>query len=245
MQTVETGIYDSLTSGKIDASKWQLLSFPMGNGQTWTWSEPNARIYPRDGGTAITVDPFTRKHDTVHMFDDPKQLYGSTRTFPISPSGLSIFEVEMAAETHRSNAEDLQDGFAGFILMDFTTGMIFDFIASSKKIGAIYERLLIPGVTNEETAFTHIIESPFSGVTTMPGQLHQYSIRIDPSNKKAEWFVDNKRFFKTEQVPAIPKALMIGFGLFTLKPVDKVKGSVSLHGQGATGVWKNFKYYTR
>jgi len=35
---------------------------------------------------------------------------------------------------------------------------------------------------------------------------------------------------------------MIGWGLFTLKPVDPVKGSTSVHGQGATGIWKNFRY---
>src|SRR5438309_11216895 len=84
---------------------------------------------------------------------------------------------------------------AGFILMDFSTGMIFDFVATGKKIGAIYERVLIPGVTDENTAFTHLIESPFVGVATSPRRLHKYSVRIDASDKKAEWFVDGKKFF--------------------------------------------------
>src|SRR5437773_3760766 len=129
----------------------------------------------------------------------------------------------------------------GFILMDFSTGMIFDFISTGQKIGAIYERLLIPGVTDEKTAFTYLIEAPFSGIRTEPGKLHQYSIRIDASKRRAEWFADGKTFFKAEGVPVEPKEIMIGWGLFTLNPVDPVKGSVSIHGQGATGVWKNFR----
>lgn len=242
MQELSSGIYDNLVSGQIDPSKWKVLSFPMGNGQSWTWAEPKARIGPMSGGLGITVDPFTRKHDTIHMFDDPKQLYGSIRNFPVSKDRTTVFEVDMGAETYHSNADDLQDAFAGFILMDFSTGMIFDFISTGKKIGAIYERLLIPGVTDENTSFTHIIESPFAGVNVVPRKLNHYTVNIDARNKRAEWYVDGKRFFRTDGVPAEPKEIQIGFGLFTLRPVDPAKGSTSVHGQGATGIWKNFRY---
>src|SRR2546425_3815822 len=143
MLKTETNLYDDMSKGRIDPSKWKVLSFPMGNGENWVWEEPKARISSRNGGLALTVDPFTRKHDKVHMFDDPKQLYGSTRTFPVSRDSVTVFEVEMGAETYRSNAQDIQDGFAGFITMDFSTGMIFDFVSTGRKVGAIYERLLI------------------------------------------------------------------------------------------------------
>jgi len=238
----ETNLYDDMSTGRVDPSKWKILSFPMGNGQNWTWEEPKAKISSRNGGLALTIDPFTRKHDTIHMFDDPKQLYGSTRTFPVSIDRQTVFEVDMGAETYRSNAEDLQDAFAGMILMDFSTGMIFDFVTTGRKIGVIYERLLIPGVTDEKTAFTYLIEAPFSGIKTKPELMHHYSVRIDAKNKRAEWTVDGRAFFKTENIPAAPKEIQIGWGLFTLKPVDSEKGSVSVHGQGATGIWKNFRY---
>ncbi len=242
LQALQTGLYDSLASGRIDPSKWTIMSFPMGDGNVWTWAEPAARISSRNGGTALTIDPFTRKHDKVHMFDDPKQLYGSTRNFPVSKTGLTTFEVDMGAETYRSNAEDISDAFAGLILMDFSTGMIFDFVTTGKKIGVIYERLLIPGLTDERTAFTYLIESPFSGVKTSPNKMHHYTVNLDAPNKRAEWLVDGKKFFNAESVPAWPNEIQIGFGLFTLKPVDIEKGSMSVHGQGATGVWKDFKY---
>ncbi len=242
MLQTETPIYDEMSKNTVDPSKWKIMSFPMGNGENWTWAEPKARLESKAGGLALTIDPFTRKHDTIHMFDDPKQLYGSTRSFPVSGSGVTTFEVDMGCETYRSNAEDLRDAFAGFILMDFATGMIFDFVSTGKKIGAIYERLLIPGVTDEKTAFTYLIESPFSGVRTEPGRLHHYQVKIDVPRKRADWMVDGRHFFKAEGIPADPKEIMIGFGLFTLNPVDPVKGSVSVHGQGATGIWKNFRY---
>ncbi len=242
MLKTEGFLYDDLSNGRIDPAKWNILSFPMGSGETWTYAEPKARVEPRGGGTALTVDPFTRKHDTIHMFDDPKQLYASTRTFPIHQDGVTVLEAEMGAETYHGHPEDVGDGFAGFINMDFVTGMIFDFVSTGRKIGAIYERLLIPGVTDEKAAFTYLVESPFSGVRTEPGRLHHYSIRIDAPRKRAEWSVDGRPFFKAEEIPVVPKEMMFGFGLFTLKPVDPVNGSTSVHGQGATGVWRNFRH---
>lgn len=242
MLETEEFVYDDLSKGKIDPSKWKIMSFPIGNGENWVWQEPKVRIEARNGGTALTVDPFTRKHDHVHMFDDPKQLYGSTRTFPVSTDSVTVFEVEMGAETYRSNAQDIQDGFAGFILMDFSTGMIFDFVSTGRKIAAIYERLLIPGITDEETAFTYVIEAPFAKISIKPEQMHHYMIRIDAPKKRVEWFVDGKPFFKAESIAATPRDIMLGFGLFTLKPTDPEKGSVSVHGQGATGIWRNFKH---
>jgi hypothetical protein len=214
----------------------------MRNGETWTWEEPRARFQAKNGGLAMTVDPFTWKHDHVHMFDDPKQLYGSTTTLPVSREGVTVFEVEMGAETYHGNPDDLQDGFAGFNVMDFSTGMIFDFISTGRKIGAIYERLLIPGLTDEKTAFTYLIESPFSGVHTEPGKIHQYSVRLDAARRTAEWHVDERPFFKAEGIAVSLGEITLGFGLFTLKPIDPSKGSVSVHGQGAMGIWKNFQY---
>jgi uncharacterized protein DUF6081 len=238
----ESALYDNMSKGQADPSKWKILGFPIGNGETWNWEEPRARLEAKNGGLSVTVDPFTRKHDHVHMFDDPKQLYGSTRTLPVSKDGLTTFEVEMGAETYRSNADDLRDGFVGFNVMDFSTGMIFDFISTGRKIGAIYERLLIPGLTDEKTSFTYLIESPFSGVRTEPGKMHHYSVRLDAAKRRAEWHVDERPFFKAEGIPVSLGEITLGFGLFTLKPIDPSKGSVSIHGQGATGIWKNFQY---
>ena len=121
--------------------------------------------------------------------------------------------------------------------------MIFDFVSTGRKIGAIYERLLIPGLTDEKTAFTYVIESPFSGVRTEPCKMHHYSVRLDAAKRRAEWgHVDARPFFKAEGIPVALGEITLGFGLFTLKPIDPSKGSVSVHGQGGTGIWKNFGY---
>ncbi|HVH14615.1 MAG TPA: DUF6081 family protein [Candidatus Angelobacter sp.] len=242
MLKTKAALYDSMSTGRVDPAKWKILGFPTGNGETWTWEEPKARFEAKNGGLAVTVDPFTRKHDHVHMFDDPKQLYGSTTTLPVSRDGITVFEVEMGAETYRGDADDLRDGFAGFNVMNFSTGMIFDFISTGQKIGAIYERLLIPGLTDEKTAFTYLVESPFSGVQTEPGKMHHYSVRLDGAKRRAEWHVDGRLFFKAEGIPVALGEITLGFGLFTLKPIHPSRGSVSVHGQGATGIWKSFQY---
>ena len=90
----EVAMYDEMSKNLVDSSRWKILSFPIGNGQTWAWEEPMARFEAKNGGLAVTVDPFTRKHNQVHKFDDPKQLYGSTRTLPVSRIGETMFEVE-------------------------------------------------------------------------------------------------------------------------------------------------------
>lgn len=242
MLKTEAAFYDSMSTGRVDPSKWKILGFPTGNGETWNWQEPSPRFEAKNGGLAVTVDPFTRKHDHVHMFDDPKQLYGSIITFPVSRDRITIFEVDMGAETYHSDPYDLRDGFVGFNVMDFSTGMIFDFVSTGQKIGAIYERLLIPGLTDEKTAFTYLIESPFSGIRTEPSKMHHYSVRLDAAKRRAEWHVDGRPFFTAEGIPVALGEITLGFGLFTLKPIDPSKGSVSVHGQGATGIWKNFQY---
>ena len=95
MLKTEAALYDNMSKDQVDPSKWKILGFPMGNGETWRWEEPRARFEATNGGLAVTVDPFTRKHDHVHMFDDPKQLYGSTTILPLSRNGVTAFEVEM------------------------------------------------------------------------------------------------------------------------------------------------------
>jgi hypothetical protein len=179
-------LYDELSGGAVDSTKWKLVSIPLEDGQVWLHEEPGARFEARDGGLALTVDPFTRKHDGAHMLDDPKQLYVSTRTFPVSQTETTRFEVEMGAESYRSNADDIGDAFAGFITVDFSTGMVFDVVSTGRKIGAVYERLLIPGVTDEKTAFTHLVESPFAGISTAPGRVHRYAITITPAERRVE-----------------------------------------------------------
>ena len=72
--------------------------------------------------------------------------------------------------------------------------------------------------------------------------MHHYSVRLDAARRTAEWLVDERPFFKAEGIPVSLGGITLGFGLFTLKPIDPLKGSVSLHGQGATGIWKDFRY---
>src|SRR5438309_11530629 len=120
----------NLRSGRSSVSLW-------GTARTGCGKNRRPGFHPRNGGLALTVDPFTRKHDRIHMLDDPKQLYASTRTFPVSLDQVTVFEAEMGAETYRINEEDWQYSFVGLILMDFCTVMLFDFIKNGIMISAI------------------------------------------------------------------------------------------------------------
>src|SRR5260370_42108051 len=135
------------------------------------------------------------------MFHGAKQTHWSCGTLSAAKGGATVLGVGVGAETCRGHADGLRDGFSGFNVIDFSTGMIFDFVSTGQKIGAIYERLLIPGLTDEETAFTYLIESPFSGLRTEPGKMHHYSVKLDTGRRKAEWHVDGRPFFKAERIP--------------------------------------------
>jgi len=52
MLQTETPIYDEMSKNTVDSSKWKIMSFPMGNGENWTWAEPKARLEAKAGGLA-------------------------------------------------------------------------------------------------------------------------------------------------------------------------------------------------
>lgn len=238
---MKTQIYDDFSSKKLDDGKWSILSFPSPDGSVWRYEEPNAEVEVCDGVLRITADPFTLKHDRIHMFDDPKHMYVSTRQFDLPKTGPVSFEVDMAIENYGCNADDLRDGFAAFNVLDLATAMVFDFIVTNTKIGVIYERLLVPNLTDEATAFTYLVEAPFVKVRNKPREFHNYRIEIDRGASRAVWYVDGKRFFRVDQLPVDVSKITIGMGLFTLKPPHPRLGSVSNHGQGASGYWRTFK----
>ncbi len=86
--------------------------------------------------------------------------------------------MDMGAETYRGNADDIRDAFAGFINMGFSTGMMFNFVATG-KIGVIYGRMLIPGVTDQKTAVTPRLMAQF-----IPRRRNSVSTRtVDPTGE--------------------------------------------------------------
>ncbi|EHP41083.1 hypothetical protein OR16_21813 [Cupriavidus basilensis OR16] len=211
---------DTFSSGAPDPSLWGVLEMPMPDGGMWKYEEP------------------ARRHDHVPMFDNPKHFLAMHAPLQITRDGAVTIGCEMACENHNGNPGDLFDGFAGFNVCDLANGLVFDFIISATRIGVVHERLPIPGVTPPGGDWLHIVQSPLVA-QNHPGEFHRYEITIDRGARTCEWHVDGKPIYATRLLAADVECVVPALGLFTLKPAMAGRGSVSNHGQGATGRWKN------
>src|SRR5438445_520658 len=158
---------------------------------------------------------------------------------PIAERSPTTISAEMACENYNGNPDDLIDGWIGLVVGDFSTGMIFDWMLSQTRVGALYERLPIPGVTPEGGSFSYIVQSPFVSINK-PGEFRSCEIALDPKARTAEWTVDGKPFYRTEGIPVEIKSVTLGLIVCTLKPTGP-NGSTSVHGQGAKGSWRLLK----
>jgi len=230
--------YDTFTAGALDPSKWQVLQLPTPDGSLWSYGDPQAEVEAKEGTLTVTVNPFRLKHDQVHMLDDPKHLLVTPQPIPVSADGPTTISVEMASENFNGNPDDLLDGWTGLVVGDFSTGMIFDWMLTSTRLGALYERLPIPGVTPEGGSFSYVVQSPFCALNS-PGEFHHYELVLDRAARTAEWRTDGKVFYRTAGIPVDVASVTLGLIVCTLLPPDPVKGSISAHGQGARGSWRH------
>ncbi len=142
----------------------------------------------------------------------------------------------MAAELAGGNPDDYRDGFSAFNVLDFESALVFDIISNGHKVWAIYERLLIPGVTSESEAFTNVIDLE---VATAPMCDHECEVEYDAEGAAVRYFVDGAEKLKITGVPARANRLTCGFGIITLHPIESGM-SVSCRGQGLKASWAAF-----
>lgn len=128
----KTQNYGTFEGSRLGPPKWELLQAPMGPGKTHVAQEPGAKITISGGTIEIKVDCF-QNSGNIPALEHPKHLYVSKEYFPLSPTGISTFSVEMAAENIGGNPDDYRDGVAGFVVQDMETAMIFDGIANGKR----------------------------------------------------------------------------------------------------------------
>ncbi|MGX6568581.1 DUF6081 family protein [Cupriavidus necator] len=229
---------DGLRTGAPDPAVWQVLEMPMPDGGMWRYEEPGARVQAEGGVLEIQVDRFTRQHALIPMFDNPKHFLVKREALTIAEGGVLTVGCEMACENHNGNPDDLFDGFAGFNVCDLANGMVFDFIISGTQIGVVHERLPIPGVTPAGGDWLHVVQSPLLA-QNHPGEFHRYEITLDRPARTCTWHVDGRRMYAVRNIVVDIGSVVVGLGLFTLKPAVAGVGSVSNHGQGASGRWRN------
>ena len=111
--------------------RWSPLSFPAGDGGTWTWAEPDARVRAHGGRLEIRVERFTRSHDVVQIFDNPKHLLGCKDVLAIPDHGIEI-ETSLGGETLRapevapSPTDYVGDIDAGFYVSAYLRSWAFE-----------------------------------------------------------------------------------------------------------------------
>jgi hypothetical protein len=237
-------VYDGFRTPRIDPAKWAVAKLPLGDGKVWEYYDPNTTVRTGDGTCEIAVNPFSRRHDTIQIADNPKTLFASATPLAIAGGEVLTVSAEVAATAHHANPDDIWDAFITLNLFDFESGLVLDFLLNGPLVYALYERLYIPGVTDETTALTKEANLP---VRSRPGQLHRCAMTYDRGRDVAEWRLGGELVYRAPGIPVKVNQFYLGMGLMTLKPIAAAlpyyfRRSTSNHGQGITGLWTNLRW---
>ncbi|GIF42941.1 DUF6081 family protein [Actinoplanes xinjiangensis] len=228
-----TTTYDDFTGDDIDASRWVTLVAEGADGQRFVYEDRNTRLRAGGGYLEVTVDPFSRFHDTDPKQNNAKQMYRSVRRFAVPAGGQLRVDVEMAVQTYRQIPYDLLDAFGAMSVFDLETGVVLNFAATNDTVYAVVERLLIPGVTGPDDHFVHRVVLP---TPTRPGQAHHYAIVYDATTSEAQWHVDGHCAYWA-RTPARVSGFHVGMALFSARDLRRYSRAERERGQGATGRW--------
>jgi hypothetical protein len=172
--------------GKLNGNEWQLAGVPLGDGNFWMYQDRNAAIEFADDAIEIHIPRFSAHHDQVQIFDNPKQLYLTKSGYEPGPDGILAFSCGMKASIIKGDSGNYHDGFCAFNVLDFESAIVFDIVSNGRKTWAIYERLLIPGVTTPQEAFTEVI--PINRETS-PDENLECAVVYDRNNDRAEYSI--------------------------------------------------------
>ncbi|WP_396655612.1 DUF6081 family protein [Microbacterium sp.] len=228
-----------LRESGFDGVHWQHLEYPgLGpDGIPWVCAERSARSTLADGKLSVTIDRFEIEH-AIQPVDNCKHVLLSTETFEVPADGWLSASARVSAENINATPRDYRDGFATLILIEPSTGWVFDCGVTGDQVFAIHERLPLPDVT----AFTRIVQDPLARVTRGPGEPHEFRMVLDAANRTATWFINDRLVFEASAV-VIPARVNVGLGIFTLHPTDG-EHSRSLHGQGIAASWEDIRIDT-
>lgn len=221
-------IYDAFDGPALDAERWVPGAVRLGDEVIWTYADPGLRTTLRGGTCEMAIDKFVLCHHGVQMFDNPKALYFSTRSWLVGQQPLS-FTTRLGAE-FTGDVSDYRNGFASFNVLDFATGTVMDIVGNGHKLWAITERLDIPGLDSPVPPFSEVVDLQ---VDTAPLREHVVEVCYDPAAGEARYSVDGTERYR-RRIETAPASLMLGMGLITLYPITDGM-STSCRGQGGCG----------
>ena len=237
--------FGDIVTGQAEGSAWVPGSFPMPDGKSWVYQEPDAVVVIQNGELIVTAMPFTRANDQVQFFDNAKHMYWSTRQFEVPAGGSLTIEWEQAARIMGAKEGDLYDGFVSFHLLDLARGVALNFFVGNDVLSTVHAHLPFPGATAPERDAGPKYFCWFDEQTgrVAPGEWHRYAIRVDAAADAVTWSMDGEVLKHAEGVGELGP-FTLAMGIMTEKDIVPGKGSVSCHGQGAQGRWRNIRAVT-
>jgi hypothetical protein len=232
---VVLGNYRGLVAPDVD-SDFEYGGFPLPDGSFWRYREPDATVVVEHDKLRVTAVPLTRSHDSVQVLDNAKNMYFSKARILTPESGEVSVELAMRARIVKGRDDDLYSGFVSLHLLDFTTGLAFDWFVSNRRAATVYARLRFPGVppaeeqSPERPRYFCLFDEP-AAVRTAPGEWHRYRIGYDKANATVRFSHDGEVVDTYHDVPVAMDQFLIALGMMTEKPIGD-SGSVSLFGQG-------------
>lgn len=234
--TAYATLYDPFTGPHVDTARWQHLEYPgLGpDGGSWVAAEQSARTTVADGTLSVAIDQFEIGH-AIQPVDNCKYVLLSTETFEVPADGRLTASARVGALNVNATGYDYRDGFATLILIEPSTGWVFDCGVSGDMAFAIHERLPLPDVV----PFTRIVHDPLAGAEGAAGEPHSFRIVLNAAERNAQWFINDRLVFEASDI-VIPPAVNVGLGIFTLHPTTE-DGSRSLKGQGIAATWSDVR----
>ncbi|WP_240139750.1 DUF6081 family protein [Streptomyces sp. MUM 178J] len=210
------------TTGGPDA-KWTLTptgSLPGGDGVPTT-SAAGLRVVPtgvnpRTGAPAFVSTTAQEGDGGAGAYDHLKWYAVADHTssagfqgFDAVPGQVLTCSTTLSVRTHgteqhpfgflaRNPDTDLRLAAGGLSLIDFETGMVFDFFVTNGRIHAFYERLHSPGATY--AAFSYALPV----ADRRPWHIHDLAISYDRSAGTVAWTVDSREVLRVDRIGRLP-----------------------------------------
>ena len=246
---------DAFTDGLDVGGRWHVLAGPDG---------PLDDGVPTATGKGLSVVPTGSNPDTgepaftkdiggpmAHL----KWMVTTTDAFPAGDAELRVTfragttRFGMAAHPYGDAVadpdDDLRLGCATLNVLDFETGMVFDFWLTETAVYPYYERIRT-GPTSDYQAFGQLVRVPRS-----PGAVNDLRIAIDVAAATVAWSVDGTVVASVDRIggpdpswitamdhggrpePASPRRFQVGMGLLTLLDAACPSSDVGLVDLGA------------
>jgi hypothetical protein len=218
---------------------WQVVEHDVPGIGHIRYEEPTAEFTSDGNGISLRVEKFERGDGRLQLFDNPKHLMISTRSFTVAADSVTSFSVEMAAENIGGDPDDYRSGFVAFNVVDLETAWVWDHAITGKRAWAIHERLQIPGVVTVEESMYRVVEDTYHMPEIDGTQFHDFRIELDTRAGRSRWFIDGRQIYEAAS-PEFPERVNIGIGLVTLRQIRSGQ-SQSLRGQGMAARFRNFR----